>query len=340
MSTLVQITKEARLILKIGGALAILGIIIFLGFKGGSFIQNTFFPKPAAPPEEKFGKLPNIIFPNQTEPVPSFRINTISGLLPAFPQTLKVYKLKLNAPGITALQSARTRAASLGYSQNQQAVSQTVYRWNKASSNSVLTYNIMSLGFSVSSNYLSNSDIPTGEVANKEAVLRTINNFIDALQTDKSDIDFNNATFSYFVISSGQLVDVFSPESAQVVKIYLAQNPVDNLKIFYPTTNSSLLYFVVAKPSDMEVVEANFNHFTPNLGESSTYPVKSADNAYEDLKSGKGYILSGSQDQIVDITDVALGYYLSDDPNQTYLMPIIVFLGKNNFTAYVSAIDN
>src|SRR3989338_7471079 len=137
MASLAQVTKETRLILKIGSSVAILVFIIFLIFKGGSFIRDTFFPAPPAPPEEKFGALPVMSFPQDaaTQAVPEFRVNTISGNLPTFSTTIKVYELKQIESSITALQSARNRAAVLGYTQNQQIITPTIYKWSEASSN-------------------------------------------------------------------------------------------------------------------------------------------------------------------------------------------------------------
>lgn len=333
MATLATVTKETRFILKFGGAAVVLLVLIFLVFKGGAFLKNTFFPKPPAAPQEKFGKLLPITFPQQSGNTPLFRINTVSGTLPAFPPTINVFQLLALQPSITALQTARERATSLGYTQNQRVVTTDEYSWTRATVNNTLRYNIVSLHFSVNSDYLT-SPPQGGGVSDKATLLKTVGDFMGALGSNQSDITLNNSVLSYYFVQDGRLIETPDPASATVARAYIIQNPVENLPIYYPTLPSTL-YFTL---SNGNVVDASYNHFTPDLTSFSTYPLKTANAAFQDLADGKGFIVSPTTDSPVDITDVSLGYYLGNEENQTYLMPIIVFTGKNNFKAYVNAL--
>lgn len=335
--SLVQVTRETRLILKFGGAAIAALFLMFLLFKGGSFIQQAFFPTPPPPPEEKFGKLPAISFPAQAGSFPEFRINTISGALPVFPPTIRVYKFLQLDTNITALQTAKGRAAILGYTQNQQSVTASQYRWTKNLQNNALLYDIVSLNFSVASDYLLNS-APGGNITDKEAVKNAISDFINTLGGNKTDIDLENGVFNYYISADGRLTDVTDPNSASFVRVYLPQKKVDQMNIYYAAPNPSSLYFTLAGPNTSDVVDASYNHFTPDLNTYSTYPIKTADKAFQDLQNGKGFIVSPTAQSTVDITDVALGYYIGNEQNQAYLIPIVIFSGKNNFRAYVSAI--
>ena len=55
----------------------------------------------------------------------------------------------------------------------------------------------------------------------------------------------------------------------------LFQKPVDNLTIFYPDPNTSLLNFTLAG-TNAEIVESNYPHMTPDLNSYSTYPLKTS----------------------------------------------------------------
>ncbi|MFI5265436.1 MAG: hypothetical protein ACHQT7_01700 [Candidatus Levyibacteriota bacterium] len=334
MATLAIVTKETRLILKFGGLALGLIIFIFLIFQGGVLLKNTFFPAPPAAPQEKFGKLTPIVFPQQSLGVPQFRVNTVSGTLPIFSSTIKVYKLQVLQPSITALQAAKARAASLGYTQNQQAITADEYVWTLATANNTLRYNITSLNFSVSSDYLA-SPSPIGNVPDKSTLLTTVGNFIGALGSNQSDVTMSNSIFSYYLVNNGTLTETPNVAAANAARVYLIQNPIDQIPIYYPGTNPSLLYFTL---SGTNVVYASYIHFAPDLTSSSTYPLKTASAALADLSSGKGFIVSPTADVTVDLTDVSLGYYVGGEQNQTYLMPIVVFTGKNNFKAYVNAL--
>lgn len=334
MPTLASITKETRLVLKFGSAALIVLVFLFLIVKGWGFMSRLIFPPPPTAPLEKFGKLLPITFPQQSGNTPKFRINTISGTLPVFPSTINIYKLLAPLPSITSLQTARRRAGNLGYTQNQQAITDEEYAWKMETGNNTLRYNIVSLNFSVSSDYLENPS-QIGGVSDKKASLKTVGNFIGTLESNQSDIDLNNSVFSYYFVKDGLLTETLDPESANIARVYLIQNPVEKLPIYYPTATASLLYLTL---SGINIVDASYTHLTPDLTSFSTYPLKTANDAFLDLSSGKGFIANPITDSTVDITDVSLGYYLGNEENQKYLMPIVVFRGKYNFKAYVNAL--
>lgn len=337
--SLAQITREIRLSSKIIGALLVLGIIIFLFFQGGAFIQKVFFPKPPAPPEQKYGTLPVIIFPEASTPTPEYRINTVSGQLPNFSDRISVYPLIQREASITALKGARDSAFAAGFSENQTSVTPSLYTWSNPISTAVLEMDIISRDFSISSNYLSNPIYTTGQTLTPDNSIESVLQLITTLGGNTDDIDLSKTKTQNYAILNGTItpVDSFSP--GQITKVNLFQNPVNKLPIYYPVFNDSTLYFLLTfAGGEIQIPEASYIHKVPNLEDSSTYPIKSATHAFEDLKNGEGYIINPTTDEIVDITDVTLGYYLDTNPEQKYLLPIIVFSGKNDFQAFVSAI--
>lgn len=338
--SLAKVTRETRLSLKIGGIILVLGLVFFLIFKGGSFLYGSLFPTPPAPAEKKFGEIPPVSFPKSSNIIPEFDINTVSGNLPSFPLTINVYKLKEFTPTITALQNAKIKAASLGYTENQVAINTSDYKWTKPNSNNNLVYNIISLNFSVDSDFLTNPSLEVGNLTNSEGILNAALAFIDTLGADKVDLDLSKSVIFYYFINNGQLTEVKDPNSASVATIYLPQNSVNNLPIYYPGVNPSTLHLTLNGTDTKNVVSASYIHFTPDLNQFSTYPLKTAEQAYKDLRNGKGYIVKPTTATTVDITEVSLGYYLSDNPDQKYLLPIVIFRGANDFLAYVSAVNN
>jgi hypothetical protein len=336
--SLAQITREARFSLKIGGIIIGAVILIFLLFQGGLYIKKSLFPEAPAPAEEKFGVLPAPSFPESTNSLPEFKLNTISGRFPSFPSTILVYKLQERSPKISDFQSARNRAASLGYTQNQQTITQSIYKWSRSNMNNVLFYDITSLNFSVESDYLTDPNLVPSSLSNTEGVTETVLSFINTLGADTSDIDMSKSPIFYYNISNGQLVEAESVINATVARVFLVQNNVNELPIYYPTSNPSTLFITTISDNTSGVVHANYNHFYPDLNDSSTYKLRSAEEAFEDLKKGKGYIVRPTTQSTIDITDISLGYYLSTESSQKYLMPIIVFTGANNFQAYVNAL--
>jgi len=340
MSTLAQVTKETRIFLKIGAAAVVLALIAFFVFKGGTFIKNMFFPAPVAPPDQKFGTIQSITFPKSINSTPVFSINTVSGALPGFPDRIKVYELKKNPVSITALSNAKNKASNLDYTLNQQFISSSVYKWTKSGKNNVLTYNINSFNFAVESDFATNPLYALSRVSvqDQENIQKKATDFIDSLGADRSDINLGDVKFSYFNIVNTNLTPADSTP-AEIVRLDMSQNQVDQLSIYYPLFERSPLYFLVANNgAEPEVVLAGYNHFTPDLTSFGTYPLKTSAQAYQDLQDGKGFIVSPNPDKEIEITDVSVGYYLDESEDQKYLLPIIIFKGKNNFMAYVDAI--
>ncbi|MGE5041898.1 MAG: hypothetical protein ACM3IJ_03260 [Candidatus Levyibacteriota bacterium] len=335
--SLAQVTRETRIILKIAGAASVLAIIIFMFFKGGSMLMAILNPPKAPPPEQKFGALPPIDFPKSNEAVPEFTLNTVTGGYPGFGDRIKVYALKQNPVNITALNNAKNKAANAGYGNYLQSVTSTVHKWSKPGKNNILTYDIVSFNFSVESDFATNPTFSSTLYSGTD-YLKPTTDLMDALSADRSDIDMKNVKTSYYTIVNTNLTPA-DQSSGQIIRLDFYQNQVDEKAIYYPTYNTSPLYLLVANPTTgPEVVSGQFHHFTPDLTTSSTYPLKRSEVAYEDLKNGKGFIASPAPGTSVEITSIDLGYYLGTDDNQQYLMPILVFTGKNNFLAYVDAI--
>ena len=121
------------------------------------------------------------------------------------------------------------------------------------------------------------------------------------------------------------------------------QNFDMDLPIMYPDPPYSTMNFLIGSGvAKSELVEANFSHQRINREPETqaTYPLKTAEEAFNELKEGGGFLASyyGNESQIL-IKEVYLAYYLGVTP-QEYLMPVVVFEGPNGFFAYVSAVND
>lgn len=340
--SLVEVTKDTRVVLKIAAVLAVVVFVIFGIFKGGQFLKSTFFPDPPPPAEKKFGLLPEITFPEENSQEYSYSIETISGFLPTFQPTISVYKLKQNEPTITALPDARIKAASAGFTDNETAISSSEYEWTNPGLGTSLLYGIYSANFEVKPNFSDSLTLfPTDTLTNDD-ITRTITSFTTSLGANTEDIDFEKSKLSYFTKTPDGISSVNNASLATLTKVNLFQKPVNEVPIYYPSPNESILYFTLGLTGGPQpvVLEASYNHFTPNLTESSTYDLKTAQEAYDDLKKGKGFVVAPTESKSVGITDIQIGYYLDNSQQQEYLQPIIVFSGTNDFKAYVSAVKD
>lgn len=237
-----------------------------------------------------------------------------------------------------------------------------------------LIFDIVNFDFTLTSNYTTSLvALLAQEISDQKSAIKTSTDFLGDISLFPEDIDLTKtekpdpvATFNtepeLFSIQNGNLVPATSLSKVQVFRVDLYQKNIEyelktgktddknvveaivqNLPILYPhPPHSTMNFYVASGDIAAEVVEANFVHQSINLTPETegTYAIKSAEEAFTELKEGKAYIAAHNTDdtQIL-INNVFLAYYLGDT-RQEYLMPIIVFEGDKGFFAYVSAIKD
>ena len=342
MPTLSQISSETRSLVKWGGI--VLGIIIFffILFKLGTMIKDILYPTPPPPPTVGYDKLPQIDFPKQKE-IKNFvySIDTVSGNLPNLPDRVNVYKMIKPQPDLLALKKAQDKIRKIEFSSTPVPVSQNIYRWTAfAPFSKTLSYNILTSDFTLTSSYLTDSNVTSGKnfPTDVSVIADTAQIFLSTVESLPKDIDLERIKTDLFTIKNYVLLPATSISSAQAARVYFFQNNKNKLPIFYADPNTSpISLLITGGENQSQVVEAKFTYQKASE-ESETYPIKKASEALDDLKNGNGYIASSPvKTENISITNIYLAYYISED-KQNYLMPIIVFEGSDNFFAYISAI--
>lgn len=340
MATLAKVTREFRIGLKLLAAAFITILIFFIFFKGGEIIKNIFFPTPLPPPQQEFGKLPRVSFPTQNPVNLKYKVNTLTGKLPVFPDRMVVYKIKKKGPSLVALKSARDNLRTLGFDENETKLSESTYQWNSRFGQ-IIQLNILNDNFTLSSPSLgSTAEIIRGIGAKKEDAYRTALSFIEGLGQNTLDLDENKSTLTYLKIIGGKIVRADSVNEATLSRLDLFQKDLGKYKIYYPGLTESIMYFIFKnREGSSAMTDAGFTHLVADSNSFSDYPIKTAELAFADLENGNAYVFNENEKaDTVDITDVSLGYYTGEE-NQQYFSPIIVFKGKG-FTAYVQAIPD
>lgn len=340
MFTLHNATELTKKIVLWGGiGITAIFVLIFL-LRGIIAIKNFFIPPGPPPPTMTYGKLTYPRYPaNATSEKLTYTINTISGVLPTLPTQMKVYPIIHGAPSLLNLNRAVNEVSQVGFSGAEKKLGDEVYQWNDGSSlNRTLTMNITSENFAMTSEY---STYPTvtnpATIPDQGQATGAATNFLASMKLLPDDIDPSKTVTTLYSLQNEVLTPASSPSTADVVKVNFYQKDLDELPMYYPHPPDSVMNFLVS--ADNTVLTAEYFH--QEIDKTfSTYPIKTAGQAFLDLQKGKGYIASflGSSNDIR-ITDVTLGYYLSAD-FQDYLMPIIVFHGDGNFLAYVTAVPD
>lgn len=251
------------------------------------------------------------------------------------------------------------------------------YEWDETKGlQRKLTFNIVSFDFTLTSNYLTSLTtlnaigLPDeqGAIQVAKETLSDVSLLptdIDMTKTESVEKKVNYTTFpQIYSIRNSELIPATSLSNAQVIRVDLYQKDVEyelntgvkgensvvqkkkmKLPILYPKPPfSTMSMWVGMGPQGPTVVEAKYIHkeFLVEKNEEPTYSIKSAEEAFEELKNGSGYIASfqgAPGDTEVLINNAYLAYFIGEN-EQSYLMPIFVFEGDKGFFGYVSAIRN
>ena len=329
-----------------------LGLVLFTVLKFAWGMGLTWWkqqnPPPPPAPEVKFGKLPQIQFPApQTNPSSlSYHLETIEGIPPNLPTLGRVYFMPEANPGVLALERAKEKAKQLGFGSEPQGLNETTYRFqNAAASPTTLEIDIISGNFKLFYPYstdldlLTNKTLPTDPQAIAEArsVLAKAGILTDDLKEGRSEV-------SYWRPEGGNLVPAISFSEADFVRIDLFRADVDDLPILPPNPKRANIYFLFSgsKQTEKRIVEAGFIYNAIDRELSSTYPLKTASQGWQELQAGQGYIanLGRNENGKITIRKIYLAYFEEGEGSaQKFLQPIFVFEGDGDFLAYAAAVS-
>lgn len=186
--------------------------------------------------------------------------------------------------------------------------------------------------------------------------------FID--ETGEMIIDLNSGNFKYRRTAQTQ-EDVILKDAANLTsdfKNFLSEKKLLNEELTYGRTKVSGSTITLWQDSieDYPMVTAKFSeglikatvtnfdgdlkkyptleyiYWPVDISNFSTYPVKTAKEAFENLKEGSGSIIFEPKGEEVSLTNIYLAYLLTDQYTP-YVQPVFVFEGEN-FTALIPAI--
>ncbi len=344
MATLSKVSDLTRKIAEIGGIGIAAIVLLFVLFKVGAFVKELIAPTPLPAPTVAFGKIALVSFPqNLDNKNYSYTVNTLSGSLPTLPDRMNVYKLQQPTPNLLGLDKAKDIAAAGGFANTPIALSDTAYRWTKTDPlPSTLDMDIQSFDFTLTSQYRNDTTVTDAANMPDEATARTFSKtFFDKFMPLPNSIDDNKTKTTLLSIGPGGLQPASSLSNAQVIRVDYFPKDIDKIPVFGVNPAESLIYSLIASGvTDFpQLIEAQYYHRS-TTSDKATYPIKSASQAFAELKDGKGYIAANPTGETnITITDVTLGYFI-DPTSQQYLWPIIVFQGNKGFYAYIAALTD
>lgn len=181
--------------------------------------------------------------------------------------------------------------------------------------------------------------IPDKESAQNKAI-DFLKSF-DRYPTDLAKGRMNVIFLQYDTVSSRTAV-LEDNKDANMAEVDFYRADIDQFPIVSPKYFNSQNYVTMVQTvNGYQVVGAQMQFFEKSEGQVGIYPIIDGQTAFEKLATGSGFIVSGANlpQKQIPIKRMFMGYF---DPNtyQEYLQPVYVFLGDNNFVAYVPAVTD
>ncbi|MBI2036018.1 hypothetical protein HYT17_00055 [Candidatus Microgenomates bacterium] len=343
MATLSQTTKTTKSILK-WAVILFAAFLVFrlILFPLGRFLFLSIFPSQPPAPTVAFGKLPKIPFPpGQKLETATFEIKTTTGALPSVPTTINVYAVAKPRAIFSSLDLAKQKVKSIGFASEEIPLSKTLYQWrDPQEEGKQITLNTVTQEFTLITKLASSS----AEIANippqKEEAIAIAKDFLARMELLPKDLDEEKTKITLLRIRNNALVAASSLSQSDFVQVDFYRKTQAEIPIVYPKADQSLISFLIKadRASDKQVVKAQYSYKEINQESFSTYPVKTAQEAFDDLKTGKAYIVKKQRAlPVIAIQKVYLSYWENND-ELNFFLPVFVFEGEGDFLAFVSAL--
>jgi hypothetical protein len=342
MTSLTQVAIVSRKIIRYSIYLIIFIIIARVTINIATKIYRRYFPEPPPPPTVTFGKLPALPFPDTNVPESlTFKLQTPDGKLPKFPKQLVVYLMPKAVSTIKNLDSAKQKAISMGFNPNGRELVETVYLFPHTNSPASLNLNIVTGIFSISYDINSKPTVLQNIPPTPDSATTFAKTFLSRARSLPEDIS-GPVTNEYIKIVEGRFVEASSLSDANFTKVNLYRKDYNDLPAVTVKFKQANIWFMLsgARESGDQIIAAEYHYFPLDENKSGTYPIKTSDEAWENLKSGKAYAvnLGENQSNNIIIRKVYLAYYDAGQYTEFY-QPVAVFEGDNNFVAYVPVIS-
>jgi hypothetical protein len=331
----------ARRLIKYGGISIVGFTLIWFVTSAGISAYKAAHPVYVAP-EVKYGVLPKVVFSNKTFVKKNFTEQMANDTLPSFADQAKVYVITRSDSTFLALEEDTKTALALGFKQDPTDKGNGVYEFKNTTLNQTLTMNVLENSFQMEYPYQSDQTLlnPTA-MPTKEEAINTAKNYLSSAGKLTDDLKNGETKVSYWKISYDGLAAVSSLSEANAIKVDLFRQNLDNLKILSSDVNSASVSVLVtgSQVEGKKIVEVTYKYAQIDRELYSTYPIKTATEAWNDLKMGNYWPASDVSGGDMAIKNMYLAYF---EPVSltNYMQPVYVFEGNNNFVAYVPAVTD
>lgn len=186
------------------------------------------------------------------------------------------------------------------------------------------------------------ADTPSGDESRSKAI-----EFLQSLDTDTYPPELaqgdTNVIFLRYNPAKRSISILKDNIKANLVEVDFYRPKIEGFPVVSPKFFNSQNYVLMEFASgEAKILRADLKYFQKSEDQVGVYPLKTGQQAYDELVQGKGMVVSNPQGRKnITIHKVFLAY-LDPDVYQDYMEPVYVFLGSENdsFVAYVPAVSN
>lgn len=342
MASLTYTAYLSRRIIKYGG-LGVLGLVVVYWGIGLAWAAYVAAHPPYIAPTVRFGILPKIIFSERPISKKDFTLELANDAFPKFNDQAKVYVIYRSKSVIGALEEAKKTASLIGFKSQPTEQGTGIYKFDDSATNRSLTMNVLADSFKLNYDYLNDQSLLNPEnLPTKEESISLAKAFLSQAGKLYKDLDEGQATTTYWKIGFGALSEVKGLTDANIIRVDFFRNELKGeRKIVSESLDKSSVSVLLSGSSisAKKVVEVNYKYVNVDDSAPSTYPIKSPQTAFEDMKTGYYWPAKDVAAPGVTIRKVSLAYFEPITPVQ-FLQPVYVFEGDGGFVAYVPAITD
>jgi len=340
MASLTYTAYVSRRLIKFGGIGLAVFTTFYLLFGVAMSAWRAAHPKYTAP-DFGFGLLPKTVFPEKSFEKKEFVAELPKDSFPKFKDQTKVYVIVRPDNTFLALNQDSKTASSLGFNEKPAEVRYGVYEFKNNTLNQTLTMNVLDGSFHLVYPYEKDQLLLNPErMPSKDEAIGMAKSYLSTANKFPEDLDTGEKKVSYWKIGYEGLKSVSSLSEANIVRVdFFRQDVEDGVRIVSSDVNSASVSVLVtgAQMEGKRIAEVSYKYADIDRELFSTYPIKTAEEAWNDLTMGNYWPASDVEGDTVTIRNMYLAYF---EPVSltNYLQPIFVFEGDKNFVAYVTAV--
>lgn len=355
--TLTEASYYSRKLLPVGAILFLVLIIFFFSFKIMSIYLSSQDNDSEGNPtqeqtapvltDEKFGSITPLDIPNAKSPA-SFKLvlDTLDGTtnIENATSAAQVYFIPQQTASFGFLSRIYSMAEKVG-------IDTTITEHDLRDKIAVfddgrrkLTIDIRTFNFSYDYTITNednispqqNDDIESPLISSATAFLTELDRYPTALTQGDRNVIYMNLD-----PETKEVATLDSAKNANLAEVDFFSQDVDGLPVVTSSYyNSPNFVMFIISGGQYKPIRAKISYFEKSQDQIGTYPLKTSQEAWDDISRGKGYVVSSlSNDGEVKIEKIILAYF-EPDTYQEYMQPVYVFLGQNRFVAYIEAVKN